>query len=157
MATNFEQIPLEEVKKLTGIGKNGLPVAKNLLIKVLLADDSEVVLRAIRGFLDQDPEIKVVAEAADFSQTVQMANDLKPEIIVMDLHMRNSVTTLADAMLHLNGCGAQVLAMSFSNDDDAKALAKHSGALALLDKMTLIDELIPTIKMFASAAKSPAV
>jgi hypothetical protein len=41
--------------------------------------------------------------------------------------------------------GGTILAMSFSTDDDAKALAKQIGAAKLLDKMRLYTELIPTI------------
>ena len=47
--------------------------------KVLLADDSDVVRRAIRSLLEAQPEVEVVGEAADFAQTIQMANELKPQ------------------------------------------------------------------------------
>jgi chemotaxis response regulator CheB len=49
-------------------------------IKVLLADDSNIVRRAIRRVLAVRPEIQLIGEATDFAQTIQMTNDLKPEV-----------------------------------------------------------------------------
>jgi DNA-binding NarL/FixJ family response regulator len=46
-------------------------------IKVLLADDNEVVRGAIRRLLGQEAGIELVGEATTFGQTIQMANDLK--------------------------------------------------------------------------------
>ena len=56
-------------------------------ITVLVADDKEVVLSSIRLLLGSDPEIRIVGEAANFQQTLQRASELKPQIVVMDLHM----------------------------------------------------------------------
>ncbi len=61
--------------------------SSDLSITVLLAADSELVRRGIRQLLATQSEIEIVAEAADFAQTIQLANDLKPRLIVMDLHM----------------------------------------------------------------------
>jgi len=47
-------------------------------ITVLVADDAEVMRRELRWLLTQLPTIKLVGEAADFAQLVQMARDLKP-------------------------------------------------------------------------------
>jgi len=55
-------------------------------ITVLLTDDKEAVRNSIRMLLESDPEIRIVGEAANFQQTIQSATDLKPQIVVMDLH-----------------------------------------------------------------------
>ena len=49
-------------------------------IKVLLADDSDVMRRAI-GLLEQHSDIELLGEANNFTQTVEMTKDLKPQII----------------------------------------------------------------------------
>jgi chemotaxis response regulator CheB len=54
-------------------------------IKVLLAEDSELVRRAIRRLLEQDPEIELVGEAANFAETIRMLSDLGPQVIVISL------------------------------------------------------------------------
>ena len=118
---------------------------RDLLITVLLADDSEIVRRGIRQLLATQSEIEIVAEAADFAQTIQLANDLKPRLIVMDLHMPEELEAASrDIKSHLN-CGSQILAISLSNDEESVALARSFGASVLLDKISLADTLIPTI------------
>jgi DNA-binding NarL/FixJ family response regulator len=114
-------------------------------IRVLLADDSEITRRAIRCLLDAQREIEVVGEAVNFAQTIQMANELKPQVIVMDLHMPDETkVTPQDVKHHLNH-GTLLLAISLWDDADTKALADRLGAAILLDKKDLGNELFPTI------------
>jgi DNA-binding NarL/FixJ family response regulator len=122
-------------------------------IKVLLADDSELVRRGIRSLLRSQPEIELVGEAADFRQTIRMMNELKPQVVVLDLHMPDRTeTSLLDVKSHLNH-DSRVLPMSLSNDPETKALADSLGTLPLLDKMELCDKLIPTIMQLVSPRK----
>ncbi len=117
-------------------------------IKVLLADDSDVARRAIRGLLEENPMIELVGEAVSFAQTIQMTNDLKPQVVLMDLHMKDQATiTIEDMKTQLDGL---IVAMSIANDGETKALADSFGAVTLLDKTELVDELIPTIEKLAS-------
>ena len=114
-------------------------------IKVLLADDSGIVRRAIRSLLEAEPEIELVGEAVNFAQTIQLANELRPQVIVMDLHMPDETkVTPEDVKSHLNH-GSGLLAISLWNDDEAKALAASYGAATLLEKMDLGTKIIPTI------------
>jgi DNA-binding NarL/FixJ family response regulator len=54
---------------------------------VLVADDKEVVLSSSRLLLDIEPGIRIVGEGGSFQQTSQNALDLRPQVVVMDLHM----------------------------------------------------------------------
>ncbi len=56
-------------------------------VKVLLADDSEIICKAIRMLLSQEPSIEVLGEARTLLQTVEMASLLQPDVILLDLHM----------------------------------------------------------------------
>jgi DNA-binding NarL/FixJ family response regulator len=114
-------------------------------IKVLLAEDNDVVRRAIARLLGQDPEIELVGEAGDFAQTIQMTNDLKPEVVVMDLHMKDEVSPV-EVKSGLDRSASRILAISIWDDAESRALAESVGAITLLDKMDLVNELIPTIK-----------
>lgn len=107
-------------------------------IRVLLADDAEAIRKAIRALLSEREDIALVGEAATFSETIQKADELLPDEIVLDLHMADNVTQLLPA-------GPKLLAISFANDDEAKASAGKIGAVRLLDKMKLASELIPAI------------
>jgi chemotaxis response regulator CheB len=54
---------------------------------LLLADDSELIRKTVKKLLETEPAIQVVGEAADFAEAIQMASDLKPDVLLLDLHM----------------------------------------------------------------------
>jgi chemotaxis response regulator CheB len=118
-------------------------------IAVLLADDAAVMRKAVLNVLQWEPKIKVVGIAENFSQTIQMATALKPDVVLLDLHMRDD-HAFAPALVKstLSHCGSRVLAMSLCSgetDEDSRARAESLGAAVLLDKTKLGNELIPAI------------
>jgi DNA-binding NarL/FixJ family response regulator len=54
-------------------------------VKVLLADDSEMMRQAIRRLLTSEPEIEIVGEVSDLAETIQKARELEPHVVVVDL------------------------------------------------------------------------
>ncbi|MGB2663488.1 MAG: hypothetical protein WAK48_05765, partial [Candidatus Acidiferrum sp.] len=90
-----------------------------------------------------------VGEATGFEEMIQMMNDLKPQVVVMDVYMDRNNADLTDTVSKLNACTSPIVAISISNDEQTKELAKRLGAVTLLDKMDLSDFLIPTIQKFA--------
>ena len=114
-------------------------------IKILVADDSEIVRRGIRRLLSAHTEIAIVGEAANFAETIQMASDLEPRVIVMDLHMPDENAITPQELKSRLSYDFRVLGMSVWNDEETKELAENLGAAVLLDKMDLASILIPTI------------
>ena len=113
-------------------------------VKVVLADDSDVMRSAIRKTLQEEPGIEVVGEASNFAKTVQLIADCKPDVLLLDLHLpekRSFRPELVKAQLRC----VCTLAVSLSNDAEAKELAESYGAVSLLDKMSLYSEMIPAI------------
>ncbi|HVB07973.1 MAG TPA: response regulator transcription factor [Candidatus Acidoferrales bacterium] len=116
-------------------------------IQVLLADNTEMMRKVIRNLLAEEPGIRLVGEASTFAQTVQLARELKPHIIVLDVHMPDDEDVApANVKSHFRAAGARVLAISVWDDDDTKSRAKSLGAIRLLEKGRLYTELIPAIK-----------
>jgi len=109
-----------------------------MCVKVFLAEDSELMRKAIRNLFSECEDIAVVGEAATFSETIQKAAALQPDVVVFDLHMAD------DANGRQLPAGPKLLAISFAYDDEAKASADLIGA-KLLDKLELGRELIPAI------------
>lgn len=109
-----------------------------MCVKVLLADDAKVVRDAIRGLIAGREDIAIVGEAETLSEAVQKAQELLPDEIVFDLHMAEGAELRLPA-------GTKLLAISFADDNEAKALADSIGAAKFLDKMNLGEELIPAI------------
>jgi DNA-binding NarL/FixJ family response regulator len=119
---------------------------KNVPTTVLVADDSALIRRTICRMLEDETEIQVVGETTDYASTIRRANELKPQIIVLDLHMPDD-DTLAPASFRselANDC--QIIAISFSDDQETKTLAQNIQAGVLLEKMNLGTELVPAIK-----------
>ncbi|HXN64112.1 MAG TPA: response regulator transcription factor [Candidatus Acidoferrales bacterium] len=121
-------------------------------IRVLLADDTQMMRQAIRRLLADHAEVEVVGEAENLVQTLQMMDALRPQVTVMDLHLPNF--GYLDVKSHLNG--TQLLAISLSNDEEARLLAESLGAAKLLDKMELYNELIPAIMQLGSPNEGAA-
>ncbi|HTG27279.1 MAG TPA: response regulator transcription factor [Methylomirabilota bacterium] len=118
-------------------------------IKVLVADDNELVRSALVRMLEADADLAVIGEAATFAETLELVDGLKPDIVLPDLHMPDEKNYLPGSVklkvLENAGC---ILAISVWNDHEAKVLADRFGAKALIDKAHLFSELIPAIKAF---------
>jgi DNA-binding NarL/FixJ family response regulator len=87
----------------------------------------------------------VVGEASTFAETMQMIADCKPDVLLLDLHIseaRGFAPAFVRSQLVSVDC---TLAVSFSNDSEAKALAESYGASSLLHKMNLYSEMVPAI------------
>jgi len=114
-------------------------------IKVLVADDTDIMRVAIRKVIREDPRIRIVGEASTFGQTMQAIADFKPNVLLLDLYLaekRAFSPALVKSQLVSVG---HILTMSFSNDAEAQALSDSYGAKLLLDKMNLFTELVPAI------------
>jgi two-component system response regulator DevR len=125
-------------------------------IKILLADDSEIVRRGIRQLLAAQSEIEIVGEAADFAQTIRMTSELNPQVVVLDLHMPDEYKITPQEVKSRLNHGLQVLGISIWNDEHSKELAECLGVAVLLDKMNLADTLIPTIMQLERARHAAA-
>ena len=114
-------------------------------VKLLLADDSAIVRRAICVLLQDRTDIAVCGEAGNYADLFKMLNECAPDIVLMDLRMPGEDRfdpAAIKGQLH----GSYLLAMSFANDQETVSLAKEYGALKLLDKMQLGSTLIPAIE-----------
>ena len=127
-------------------------------IRVLLADSSDVMRIAIVRVLKEEPLIELIGEATSFAETLQLTAALKPDVLLLDPHMRDEreyPAELVKPQVLLNTkC---VVAISFWNDADARDLAETFGATTLLDKTKLYSELIPAIRQFCPKVAVPEI
>lgn len=123
------------------------------MLRVLLADNHAVARDGIRRILAHDHRVQVVEEASGFLEAITKAHNTKADVVILDVHMPLGPGLLAgDLNAQLGSCGAQVLGISFTYDDDARSLAASIGVTELLDKTTLGMDLIPAIMRVASAS-----
>ena len=133
-----------------------MTVKLKLPIKVLLADDSEIMREAIKKLLEDEPRIHIVGEASSFAAAMQLIADVKPDILLLDLHLPQKRELPAPMVKSQLNCIEYTLAISFANDEEAKSLAASYGAVALLDKMGLYTELLPAIMQLADPSANPS-
>ena len=92
-------------------------------IQVLIADDSEVIRRAIRLLL-QAESISIAGELASFAELVAALKSMKPDVVLMDLHMPGEEE--AD-MVKENMHGICLIAISLFDDPETQFLAEVLG------------------------------
>jgi DNA-binding NarL/FixJ family response regulator len=82
-------------------------------IRVLLADDHSLVRKGFRRLLEDEPGIKVVGEACNGVQAVELARSLRPDVIVMDMSMPqlNGNQATIEILKFLPGAGVVILSM----------------------------------------------
>jgi len=124
-------------------------------ITVLLAGDKEVERQAVRRILQANSEIELVGEATNFPQAVQMSNDLKPQVIISNLHMPDeALVSPVEVRTLLNSGASRLVVISIWEDEEANVLANKFGAYTLLDKRDLRNTLVPAILEKAAELRS---
>jgi DNA-binding NarL/FixJ family response regulator len=118
------------------------------VIKAILADDAEVMRKAISRLLKDSSGVELVAETGGFRGLMELVVKHRPDIVILDLHMHDEgKVSVAELKSCLNGC--PVVAISIWNDKETKARADAFGACLLLEKSLLNDQLIPAIQQCA--------
>ena len=115
-------------------------------IRVLIVDDHAVVRRGLRSFLDLQPDVEVVGEAADGATAEEMTAKLNPDVVLLDLVMPD---TDGIATIRRLGEGREkttVLVLTSFLDDVHVFAALQAGAAGYLLKDVQPDELIRAIR-----------
>src|SRR5713226_5562661 len=127
--------------------------------KVLVADDHGVVRKGLRFLLQTDASIEVVGEAADGREAVRMAEDLSPNVIVMDVTMPQLNGIEAASQIVKRNPAIAIIMLSMHADETFLVRALAAGAHGYLLKDSTETDLLQAVR--AVAAKklffSPAI
>lgn len=128
-------------------------------IRVLLADDHAVVRKGIRDFLEEDKEIRVVAEASDGEEALALIAREKPDVAVFDIQMPRLNGMDATRRVKSEFPATRVLILTAYDDDPYVFAALQAGASGYLLKTGGSDELLRGVHAVAAGetALSPAV
>jgi DNA-binding NarL/FixJ family response regulator len=111
-------------------------------IQVLIADDDRSFLESLRDLIDQQPELTVIGAATDGLQAIELAEDLDPDAVVIDLHMPLLDGVTAAARLRRDHPNVCLIALT---GDEAPALhraVRDAGADEVLLKTELVEGLL---------------
>lgn len=131
------------------------------MIRVLIADDQDLVRAGVRALLQHDPGLEVVAEASSGTQAVALAREHRPDVILMDLRMPglSGLDATGRILEEPALAGTRVIVLT-TFDDEADILeAIRRGAAGYLLKDTASDELRRAIRTVADGGSllSPRV
>jgi DNA-binding NarL/FixJ family response regulator len=112
------------------------------MISVLLADDDEPFLEALSPLIERQPELAVVGEAHDGLAAIELADELSPDAVVIDLHMPRLDGVSAVARLRRDHPSMCVIALTGDTHPALHNAVTEAGADAVLLKEEFVDVLV---------------
>src|SRR5258705_1008659 len=122
-------------------------------IRILTADDHHLIRAGVASFLATEPEMKVVAEAANGEEALEMYRRERPEIVLMDLSMPVMDGLAATrAILDEFPDACVVVLTTYAGDEDIHR-ALDAGAMGYLVKDMMVDEVLKIIRLVMSGRR----
>jgi DNA-binding NarL/FixJ family response regulator len=116
-------------------------------IRIVIADDHEVVRKGIHDYLAEEPDMEVVAEARDGADALAKVEELRPDVVVLDIQMPNVSGVEATEQLKKRYPDTKVLILTaYDNDPYIFALLK-AGASGYLLKTVGPDDLVRAVRL----------
>jgi DNA-binding NarL/FixJ family response regulator len=119
-------------------------------LRVVLADDHHFFREGLRGMLET-AGVKVVGEARDGAEAVALAGELKPDLIVIDLNMSDTLGAAALQQIAAVNPGARTVVLTASIEEADVLEALEAGACGYILKDTRAEELIEGIRQTAGS------
>jgi DNA-binding NarL/FixJ family response regulator len=114
-------------------------------VRVLLVDDQALFREALATLLGARTEVQVVGEAGDGFEALQRSEALRPDVVLMDLHMPVLDGIAATRRLRVEQPEVRVLALTTFDDDEDVFEALRAGALGYLLKDVSSDRLVEAV------------
>ena len=114
-------------------------------IRVLIADDHRLFAEALQAILSTDERVVVTGTAKDGREAVALADELDPDVILMDIAMPVMDGIAALEELRRSGCTAGVLMLTGSNARSDVDRARRAGAAGYVTKDRIAAELVDAI------------
>ncbi|MBV8954117.1 MAG: response regulator transcription factor [Solirubrobacterales bacterium] len=122
------------------------------VIRVLVVDDHDLFRTGLASLLAAQPDIEVVAQASGGRFAVQLAADLQPDVVLMDLRMPDLDGPAATRAILKQRAATRVLALTAVAEDAAVAQALEAGSCGFLAKDTPIEGVLSATRAAAQGA-----
>jgi DNA-binding NarL/FixJ family response regulator len=117
-----------------------------MTIRIVLADDHKIVRDGLRSLLEKEKDMEVVAEADNGRTTVELVKDMRPDVVVMDIGMRDLNGVEATRQVSSGWPGVKVIALSMHSDRRFVEGMLEAGAAGYLLKDSAFEELARAIR-----------
>src|SRR3979409_71243 len=115
-------------------------------IRVVIVDDHALFRRGLDLVLSEEPDIKVVGEAADGIEAVHRAEEMTPDVVVMDVRMPRSTGIEAARRIRERLPDTKVIMLTVSDSEEDLYAAVKAGASGYLLKEVSIEELADAVR-----------
>lgn len=116
------------------------------MVSVLVVDDVEDWRKSISALLKKDPSFEIVGEASDGVRAVQMAGELQPTIILLDINLPRFDGILASGWIRKLSPDSKIIFISQEFDSDVVHAAMEIGSSVFVLKSDLAENLISAIR-----------
>ena len=120
-------------------------------IRVLIADDDRPFLESLQKLIDQQPELTVIGAAADGLEAIELADQLDPDAVVLDLHMPLLDGVSAAARLRRDHPSVCLIALTGDEEPALHRAVRDAGADEVLLKTQLVEGLIERLSTLRPA------
>ena len=118
-------------------------------IRVLLTDDHTLFRQGIRTLLEAEADIEVVGEAADAAQAVALAQQVRPDVVLMDIGMNGMSSFEATRLIRKERPETHVLFLSMYDDDEYLAECMEMGVDGYVLKESPVEQLLTAVREVA--------
>ncbi|MEU1450999.1 response regulator transcription factor [Streptomyces avermitilis] len=119
-------------------------------IRVVLADDQQLIRTALRMVIADLADMDVVGEAANGEEAVRLADELRPDVVVMDIRMPGTDGIEATRRITAAPGDARILMLTTFDDDDYVYGALRAGASGFLVKDMGLDDILAAVRVVAA-------
>ena len=123
-------------------------------VRVLLADDDEGFLESLRPLIEHQPELTIVATARNGLDAIELADELDPDAVVIDLHMPVVDGVTAVARLRKDHPNLCLIALTGDSAPELHRAVTEAGADAVLMKGDLVDSLVQRLRAVRAAQEA---
>lgn len=115
-------------------------------IRILVADDHQLVRKSIVALLNREPDMEVVGTAVNGREAVEIAQNTAPDIVVMDISMPELDGIRAAGEIQRLGLPAKVIILSMHHNTALVKQARKNGVANYIMKQQANDQLVPAIR-----------
>jgi DNA-binding NarL/FixJ family response regulator len=121
-------------------------------IRVILVDDHMVMRQGLAGLLRAEPDIEIIGEASDGQSAIELIQELRPDVVIMDISMPGMDGIQATRIIHKELPEIRIIGLSMFQEGEQQAAMREAGAVTYLTKTGPAEALIETIRDCVSSS-----